>query len=188
MSEYIECPEWLLPSLLSYTKSDEETWKEWTSYLPRREVDTPYTSGPHSVKNFTAFSQLGFIYGKVFEIGFCLGHSASAFLECGAALVHSQEISMRPETLLARDVVKNKWQDRFEYNVVRGPYDVAYIDGDHSVEAVDADVRHCLDLGISKIIFDDFYPHWGPGTQPAIRKYNLKIKAIIGGMATCTKE
>jgi hypothetical protein len=186
MSELLECPQWLVPSLLSASNEECDTWEAWTNHLPKREANTPFHSGPHSVKNFRALKDLGFIYGKMFEIGFCLGHSASAFLELGAREVHSQEISDRPETLRARDMMQGTWRARFKYNVVQPIYDIAYIDGDHSVWAVDDDVTRCLNLGITKFIFDDFYPHWGPGVQPAIKKHNLNLKAIVGGLAACT--
>lgn len=187
MSDLIECPEWYENQLRISSEMDEQAWNKMTRLLPSRKNTTPYHSGSHSLKYFRTLKELGFIGGDMYEIGFCLGHSATAFLEMGATCVWSNDISDREETLLAASIMKEAWGARFEFNKTpHVPIHSAFIDGGHDFDDVDNDIAKCKSLGVTRFIFDDFFPKWGPGVQPAIRKHNLSIKAIVGGMAACT--
>ncbi len=179
-------------AIRSYSAEDKEFFDKATGFLPVRKETTPYHSGPHSVRSLRMAYELAGRPGAIFEIGFCLGYSAALWFALGAKEVVSVENSSRDETMRAKEIM----QDRFPgFYFIRpngidmlGEYVepvMAFVDGDHSVEGVDADTKLVLSLGIKTILFDDYPPIWGPGTIPAIEKYNLVPLAILGTMCLC---
>ncbi len=183
---------------------DEELFDLWCGRLPLRKEDTPYHSGPHSIRQFQSalkLIQTDDCAPRILETGFCLGHSASILLELGAAFVCSIDNSLRPQTLQAVTVMKSVYDNRFEY--ISGSsadpeqrldlklqgyrFDLMFIDGGHRFLEVDSDIRLGVSLGIKYFLLDDYFPHWGPGVQPAMRVNNLIPVAILGTMALAIK-
>lgn len=163
----------------------------WTKHLPKRDDETPFHCGAHSLR---AMELAYRICGKpktVLEIGFCLGHSASVWLELGAQHVTSVEISERSQTLEARAIMERKWGERFrfvspnDFKFTNGAFDMAFIDGGHDFADVANDIRNVLSLKIPRLVFDDIGDKWGPGVEPAIHHHSVIIDAIVGNLAVC---
>ncbi len=178
------------------TKASPEDWSlynEWTSHLPKREELTPYHSGPHSIKHFEHALAIAGLTDKrfnVFEVGFCLGHSAEIFFRLGAESVTSIEISDRAQTMQAKAIMEAKWPGftflRPGDLLPRTDYDFAFIDGDHSESAITKDINTSLSLGINVILADDWFPLWGD-TQKSMQKLGMTPCAILGTMALWVK-
>lgn len=180
-------------STLHRLKDGEDSkFDKWCAGLPIRKETTPYHSGPHSIRSMEAAFILAGRPSAVLEVGFCLGHSASIWFRLGAKKVTSIEISDRPETLQAAEIVSAKHGANFAFvrpgeSIPDQPYGLMFIDGGHDFDDVYADAKRGLDLNIPFLLFDDYWPHWGPGVQPTIEKLNLLPVAILGAMALCTK-
>lgn len=175
------------------TEEDRRRFTAWTMHLPARNEFTPYHCGPHSIRTMEMAYKLAGRPKSVLEVGFCLGHSASIWLALGAKKVTSIENSTRPETLEAAKRMKEKHGGAFSviepqqaYPALVG-YDLLFVDGGHEVNDVLRDGQTGLDLNIPWMLFDDYWPHWGPGVQPAIQTLKLKPIAVIGSMALCIK-
>lgn len=179
-------------AIRSYSAEDKAFFDKATGFLPARKETTPYHSGPHSVRSLRMAYELAGRPANVLEIGFCLGHSAALWLALGAETVTSVESSDRDETIEACEIMERRFGRRFSF-IYREDTAVtsfahssfAYVDGDHSLEGVDEDVRWLTKIGVKTLLFDDYFPHWGPGTIPAIEKYGLVPLAILGTMCLC---
>lgn len=177
-----------------YSAEDLAFYNAATAFLPKRKETTPYHSGPHSVRSLRMAYELAGRPANVLEIGFCLGHSSALWLALGAKHVTSLESSTRPETFEASRRMAARYADSFTFilrqngnptSFVRKNTGLIFIDGDHSVEGVEADTVWAMELGIPFICYDDFFLHWADGTQPAMEKHSLVPLAIIGTMALC---
>jgi predicted O-methyltransferase YrrM len=179
------------------TDEEKSFYARITAHLPERNEDTPYHSGPHSVRQFKSALNLAQHWnGNVLETGFCLGHSASLLLNLGATSVVSIENSRRVQTLEASEAMKVAFGSKFtlifgsahekvklpEYWLRDHHFDLMFVDGGHDFEDVDADIRLGLSLGIETFLLDDYFPHWGPGVQPAMRNNKLIPVALLGTM------
>lgn len=182
--------DWYIKKSLEYSQEDAELFDRATGHLPKRVDSTPFHSGPHSVKHLRAALNIAYFAGwaEVLEIGFCLGHSASLFMELGAKHVVTTDVSDRQQTLEAIKLIDSAdidfvWRSELEKMDPINP-DLAYIDGDHSLAAIVKDTELCLRHGAKYILYDDYWPHWGD-TQEAMKQLNLYPLAIIGTMAIC---
>ena len=194
MNEFIHKWTW------THLKSDAEFWETATAGLPKNfgsmsedgSGDVPYGSSHTCVQFFRdAFSV--FRPERVLEVGTNCGYGSAIMLSLGVGSVVSIDVSNRPETVKAVTVLRNRYLHRFHFllgdlgSLVDGlagdSFDMAYIDGCHDEECVLSDIDNCLKLGIKKFLFDDFWPHNGPGTQPAIAKRPIRVVAILGSMA-----
>lgn len=184
------------------TLDDEALFNRATAGLPTRAPDEPYHCGPHNVRGFRV-AITNQMQAKVLEIGFNLGHSAALMLELGAERVHSIDIRGTDRqkeaagNLMIRHSLNStckqppiKFTVQLDCTVLTcspPPFTptLAYIDGDHTYEGVMADIAYCRSLGITRYLFDDILPVWGPGVQKAIYASNLLPMAIVGSMAYC---
>lgn len=182
--------EWQEEACFIHDPADDELFAKWTAGLPERKETTPYHSQAHCIRPMSmAFKMVR--PTSILEIGFCLGHSASIWFGLGASTVVCLENSARPETLIAAQLMSNRFGVRFNFvrryeSEIRPlHYDLAYIDGDHSKEGVEADIDLCRSLGIRWALFDDVLERWGPGVMPAITAKRVVPVAIFGNMALC---
>lgn len=126
----------------------------------------------------------------ILEIGFCLGHSAEIFYGLGVGSVCSIENSDRAETLKAARAVKSRHPSftlamPWERDILRGrTFDLGFIDGDHSADAIRKDYAIMRELRVPWVLFDDFWPHWGD-TQQVMQELGITPVAILGTMALC---
>lgn len=190
------------------TRDDELLFERATAGLPQRGVEEPYHCGAHNVRAFryalwetSCGYKLDLPNGRqvqdvrVFEIGFNLGHSAAVMLELGAANVWSIDNRATPNMFEAAYILHGRHGDNFNFN---GPVTVAtcakpawqptlaFIDGSHNHDEVVADILYCRDqLGITRFLFDDWDPHWGPGVQSAVYATGLLPLHVMGSMAYC---
>lgn len=177
-------------ALFECSSEDHRFFNEWTAHLPVREETTPYHSGPHSIKSLRA-ACLIVRPEKVLEIGFCLGHSASMFLNLGVEKVVSTDNSDRIQTMVAVEKMITQFGSRFQFwprsqsHFINGQFDMIFIDGGHDFEDVNEDINFAKVHEIPYLLFDDFFPKWGPGTQPAIAAHKLVPIALLGNMCLC---
>jgi hypothetical protein len=193
----------MMERVLLRTHRDDELFKKWTRDLPVRLETTPFHSGAHSIRQMRGALHLvgrGDGFFNVLETGFCLGHSARIFLGLGVDTVTSIENSQRLQTKEAAAIVKATHKDAFEFisgDAIRDPeplylhlkgrrFDLMFIDGNHNIDGVQADLALGLKLKITHFLFDDFYPHWGPGVLPTIEHGGLIPLASLGTMMLCT--
>ena len=185
----IQSPE----NLMYSSKEDEDFYKSATANQPShagfsgtgfdaKGIQIPFSLGYHSIKCMRNLIQKsGFQEGKMLEIGFNLGYSASIWLTLLPNMqLTSVDISNKEETLAAAEAVSKTFPGRFQFictdsktisqKVEKGTFGLAFIDGDHSEEGIVADIQNCLDLGIKTMLFDDFLPQFGM-TIPALARY-----------------
>lgn len=188
---------------LMYPESDKYLFDSLTRFVP------PWGLGGtvmhSSAASVQCFRLMGYVWNPqhVLEIGFNLGHGTILLLEVArASMVTSVDVNSSDQVAEAARLVADHYSGRHRLvsgdskdpavettlglvskNICR--FDVAYIDGDHSIEGVDNDVKLALRLGIKRIFFDDFHDEWGPGTIPAIENNELKIIAVQGNMCLC---
>lgn len=179
------------------TRDDELLFERATAGLPQRGVEEPYHCGAHNVRAFrwALTHEFGVPIARVFEIGFNLGHSAAVMLELGAAEVHSIDLRNLPQMEQAADFLADASNADFSYqlgvtvaNCDPPPFKpmLAFIDGSHTHDDVLADILYCRDqLGITRFLFDDWDPHWGPGVQSAVYATGLLPLHVMGSMAYC---
>lgn len=191
----MEPDQWYIDGCLKASKEDVALFEMWTSHLPERKEATPYHSGAHSIKYFRAAIETALngeeLYDmNVLEIGFCLGHSAEIFYGIGVNSVFSIENSDRPQTLEAAQLVSALHhtfvlsKPGFREHLTGKSFDLGFIDGDHSSDAIRSDVALMRELRVPWVLFDDFWPHWGD-TQQVMKELGITPVAILGTMALC---
>lgn len=122
---------------------------------------------------------------RIAEIGFNVGFSALAFLESSAdAGVVSFELNKRRAVLLAKEFVDERYPDRHELVIGDSldtvahyadehphSFDLVFVDGGHSKEIADSDIRHACRLARPRglVVVDDVIPwlKWGAGPYAA---------------------
>jgi hypothetical protein len=184
-------------SLYYATPDDIAFFEQATAGLPKRLPDEPYHCGPQNVAAFRyAFYHSNAGKDKVswppriLEIGFNLGHSAACWLEFGCE-VTSVDVRIVDRTKLSVDHLKSKYgrcfvTNRCEYENGKSiPYDLSFVDGAHDYDSVCEDIVFLRSHGIQRFLFDDWYPHHGPGVQQAVFDAGLLPLAVIGSMAYC---
>jgi hypothetical protein len=67
----------------------------------------------------------------------------------------------------------------------RRKFDLAYVDGGHELDCVQADIRLCVRCQIPYVLFDDWLPEYGPGVQQAIQESEYSPIALFGNMMLC---
>ena len=150
----------------------------------------PPTMGESGESAFGIFKDaMGITKSKnVLEIGFNRGSSALSFLlsnsECK---VISIEIASRESCEKSISYLNNTFDNRLTFiqcnsaellSVVSkdNNIDLVFIDGDHTLSAIDRDVSNSLQLNPKYILFDDScHPAHGNDVHTVINKYNLKI-------------
>lgn len=195
---------WLKENNWITSRANEDFYNHATEGLaPYRTTGTDSTgvpimpgTGPHCVQAFSDAIVLSKAR-SVFEIGLNLGHGSAVMLALGVESVYSIDISARKETAEASRVLSVRYPNRFFFERISsgellnsnrdlsGLADLAFIDGGHEIEDVRVDIALCRELGIKNILFDDWYPEYGPGVQSVIKVCGLKVRAIFGNMCLC---
>jgi hypothetical protein len=195
-------------SLYYASEADVRFFNEATAGLPKRLPHEPYHCGPQNVTAFRYAQAQGTwacvenwhlndrmsVKPRILEIGFNLGHSAACWLALGC-YVHSIDVRNDDRVQAAVAKLQGKrfmFRDRNSFERISrgdapGPFfgDLAFIDGDHSYEGVKADIEMCKKHKYTRFLFDDWYPHHGPGVQQAVFDAGLLPLAVIGSMAYC---
>ena len=125
---------------------------------------------------------------NILELGFNRGMSAIMWLEASNATLHS--IDMRTEDEVANwvEYIINTYPTRFTYTSLdhtllpqyedefKNKYDLIFIDGDHSYNAILRDTKNALTFNPKYIAFDDyFHAQHGKDTQNVIKYFNLEV-------------
>lgn len=122
---------------------------------------------------------------RIAEIGFNVGFSALAFLESSPhSHVVSFEVNERRAVLLAKSFVDERYPGRHELVIGDSldtlpryadehphAFDLVFVDGGHSKEIADSDIRHACRLARpgGLVVVDDVIPwfRWGAGPYAA---------------------
>lgn len=122
---------------------------------------------------------------RIAEIGFNVGFSALAFLESSPrACVVSFELNERRAVLLAKAFIDERYPGRHELVIGDSldtlpryadehphAFDLVFVDGGHSKEIADSDIRHACRLArpAALVVVDDVIPWfpWGAGPYAA---------------------
>mgnify|MGYP003632246198 CR=1 FL=1 len=108
---------------------------------------------------------------NILEIGFNRGNSALMWLENSNASLTSLDITDKPKSV---SYLESTYKDRFTFRnmdsgqilayklLMTEPFDLVFIDGDHSYQAVKLDAENSIELNTKYIVFDD-YNHWSHG-------------------------
>lgn len=171
----------------------DEIYQQWMAGLPAQ-GEVMYGLGPHSIPILE--DVLGRIRPRrILEIGFGVGYSATMFLEIRpGTVVYSIDLTEDPRALEAVELLRKRYAGWFHFiradsrmmdagMVLSGlpapaGFDLLFVDGGHDEPTVRSDIRLGLHLGIPWILFDDWWPHFGPGVQPAV--HSCPILTIAG--------
>src|ERR1700749_2247779 len=150
-------------------------------------VPLPYGTGPHSVRCLREIVSI--VHPQnIIEIGFNMGYSSAMWLELAPeAKVFSCDISYKKETIVAAEILSERYDGRFRY-MNRGDvlffsylnendFDLIFIDGGHELKDVVADLEFALNLKIPNIAMDDFLPEFGE-IQKAIEQLGEKVEIV----------
>jgi predicted O-methyltransferase YrrM len=142
---------------------------------------------------FESFNSIKTICEKVqpkaiLELGFNRGASAIMWLENSKATLHSIDIKIKEEVESSLNCIQAMYPDRFTYTCIdhallldmieelKDKYDLIFIDGDHSYEAIYRDTKNSIQLNPKFIAFDDyFHVAHGLDTKRVIQEFNLEI-------------
>jgi len=125
---------------------------------------------------------------SILELGFNRGVSATMWLENSKASLHSIDIRSQQDVESSINYIQNVYPDRFTYtcmdhallsNMVeefKDKYDLIFIDGDHSYDAIYRDTKNSIQFNPTFIAFDDyFHVAHGHDTKKVIEELNLEI-------------
>jgi len=142
---------------------------------------------------FESFSSIKAICEKtqpktILELGFNRGVSAVMWLENSEATLHSIDIRSQQEVESSLNYIQTAYPNRFTYTCkdhallsdmveeFKDKYDLIFIDGDHSYEAIYRDTKNSIQFNPTFIAFDDyFHVAHGHDTKKVIAELNLEI-------------
>jgi predicted O-methyltransferase YrrM len=173
-----------------YTEEDEKLFHSFYDTLPG---STMGSLGPHSVAAIREMCEI--CSPKVIlEIGFNVGYSSSMWLNFSDATVYSVDNSVREHTLEAFKMIKEKFGDRFyflnvdsadAFPLLQGKnFDLAFVDGDHSVAGVARDLDMVRSLSIARIAMDDYWPIFS-AMQEVLPDSGYEIEKQWGNIVLC---
>lgn len=126
--------------------------------------------------------------GKILELGFNRGSSCLSFLEAGFESVHSVDIRSLADVneslrvLLARFLKKIKYTRLNHDSIIQNKhlfedeYDLIFIDGDHTLDAIRRDINTALNFNPKYILFDDYdHPDHRRDVKKLIEEFNFEI-------------
>jgi predicted O-methyltransferase YrrM len=124
----------------------------------------------------------------ILELGFNRGVSAVMWLENSKASLHSIDIRSQQDIESSINYIQNAYPDRFTYTCMdhallsdiveefKDKYDLIFIDGDHSYDAIYRDTKNSIQFNPTFIAFDDyFHAAHGHDTKKVIEELNLEI-------------
>jgi predicted O-methyltransferase YrrM len=173
-----------------YTDEDYKFFHSFFDLLP---MSTMGSLGPHSVLAIREICQI--CNPKlILEIGFNVGYSSFMWLSLTDALVYSVDNSLRDHTLVASQVVKKKFGDRFQFlhmdsatvaPLLEGKdFDFAFVDGDHSAAGIVKDLGTVRSLGIKNIAMDDYWPMFS-AVQEVLIESGYEMEKQWGNIVLC---
>tara|TARA_B100000780_G_scaffold28634_1_gene18148 strand:- start:191 stop:763 length:573 start_codon:yes stop_codon:yes gene_type:complete len=125
---------------------------------------------------------------SILELGFNRGASALMWLENSKASLHSVDIRTEMEVLKSTLYLAKHYPNRFTYTSYDhsllpkveseyiNKYDLIFVDGDHSREAILRDTKIALTFNPKYIAFDDyFHRSHGQDTKDIIKNLNLEV-------------
>lgn len=112
----------------------------------------------------------------ILELGFGAGASAAMFLACGPGRLDSVDHSLEEPVLEAGRILRQTGRFLLHHmKTVEAArllsyqrFDLCFVDAGHTLEDVREDIGVCRQLGVPWVLFDDWWPKYGPGVQPAV--------------------
>ena len=125
---------------------------------------------------------------NILELGFNRGMSAIMWLEGSDAILHSIDIKHPDQVANSVEYISNTYLFRFTYtsldhnqldqyeNEFKNKYDLIFIDGGHSYDAILRDTKNALTFNPKYIAYDDyFHPAHGTDTKKVINHFDLEV-------------
>ena len=121
---------------------------------------------------------------NILEIGFNRGCSALMWLEYSNAYLTSIDIVNKPKSI---NYLKTTYLNRFDFKIMNSnelsslkswinQFDLIFIDGDHSYNAVKTDAQNSINLNPKYLVFDDYFHHrHGQDVQYIVSSLPLEI-------------
>lgn len=127
---------------------------------------------------------------SVLEIGFNIGYSASVWLELGVQRLGIIDINNHEDTVPALHAVKEAYKERNitwklcdskseQAKTLKGSYELAFIDGEHSREAAYKDSLLSIEYGCKWLVYDDVIENHSNGIYDAIMQLEQEEKLEI---------
>jgi predicted O-methyltransferase YrrM len=127
---------------------------------------------------------------SILEIGFNIGYSTSVWLELGVSRMGIIDINNHEDTVPALHAVKSAYKDRNiiwklcdskseEAKTLKGSYELAFIDGEHSYEAAYKDSLLSIEYGCKWLLYDDVIEEHSNGIYEAISNLEEQGKIEI---------
>lgn len=173
-----------------YTEEDRRFFYGLFDKLPMSSIGS---LGPHSVAAVREICQI--CKPKlILEIGFNVGYSTSMWLNLTDAKIYSVDNSMRDHTMKAFKIIKEQFNDRFQFLNIdsadisplleRKKFDFAFVDGDHSAAGIARDLNLVRSFGILRIAMDDYWPMFS-AVQEVLPESGYEIEKQWGNVILC---
>jgi predicted O-methyltransferase YrrM len=155
------------------------------SYMPR--AHTGHLVGSKPIVNLIKQIDSKYTMTKILQFGFNTGWSAALFLSLTDANVTSLEILRVDQAEKAVEILDERFPDRhsifwgdsmetansvYAGKLSIGKFDFAFIDGGHTPNVVESDIRLSRHLGVKHMIFDDARHE---NIKPAIDKFDFEL-------------
>jgi|TARA_R110000772_G_scaffold182578_3_gene293836 hypothetical protein len=128
---------------------------------------------------------------SILELGFNRGVSALMWLKSSKAIIKSVDWRKIDKVEKSINYINTNYPNRFTYKELNHSkildekeglynlgenYDLVFIDGDHSVKAVDRDAKNSLEFNPQYLVFDDYkHRHHQAAIENAIKSNPLEI-------------
>lgn len=156
--------------------------------------------GAHSIRAVRAVCEIA-RPKRILEIGYCMGHSAEMWMHFAPdarlvsvdpggdpIIVRAVEVCRRLHPYPQFDFIKEDSRfllKNFGDRIRDLAPDLVYIDGMHTHEFVDSDIKMARELGARWICLDDYWRVWGPGVKDAMWDNGLAPFAQWGNIVLC---
>jgi len=155
------------------------------SYMPR--AHTGHLVGSKPIVNLIKQIYSNYPITELLHFGFNTGWSAALFLSLTSANVTSLEIARVEQAEKAVKILDERFPDRHKIfwgdsvetaklvyagKLSIGKFDFAFIDGGHTPNVVESDIRFSHHLGVKHMIFDDARHE---NIKPAIDKFDFEL-------------
>jgi len=169
---------------IKYNMKEEKFFKHLEVMSPVTTGEADYENHWSVIKSICDITQPK----NILELGFNRGASALMWLNASDARVHSTDYKEEDKVKLSIDEINKHHKGRFEYTCLnhstfpeviddyKDKYDLVFIDGDHTYEAIRRDAYNVIQMNPTYIAFDDcFHVVHGIDSRNVIKEFGLEI-------------